>query len=226
MQAIGSAIAITLLTYGAVPLWAGVITAVASSAGVRDPHYLPVHVQVVGSAIAITLLTYGAVPLWAGVIITAVASFVLLLLERLGVRWLEALFAVFIGLMAVAFGVMYVLAGVPTARVLEGADPAVLSVRAPRQSQLGELHEACAFKTSILSPGTLICCSACSFHSAKAHTVFRSDSAKLPAQCSSKGAFTRGFQISIVATMGLSISPFSSRHAIWMLGRHKVKMMH
>ena len=45
--------------------------------------------QVVGSAIAITLLTYGAVPLWVGVIITAVASFVLLLLERLGVRWLE-----------------------------------------------------------------------------------------------------------------------------------------
>ena len=87
-------------------------------------HALLVNAQVVGSAIAISLLTYGAVPLWAGVIITAVASFVLLLLERLGVRWLEALFAVFIGLMAVAFGVMYVLAGVPTARVLEGADPA------------------------------------------------------------------------------------------------------
>ena len=156
MQVVGSAIAITLLTYGAVPLWTGdIVTAVASSAGARDPHYLPVHVQVVGSAIAITLLTYGAVPLWAGVIITAVASFVLLLLERLGVRWLEALFAVFIGLMAVAFGVMYVLAGVPTARVLEGADPAVLSVRAPRQSQLGEAHEACAFKTSMLSLGNI-----------------------------------------------------------------------
>lgn len=76
--------------------------------------------QVVGSAIAITLLTYGAVPLWAGVILTAFASFVLLLLERLGVRWLEALFAVLIGLMAISFGVMYVLAGVPTAKVLEG----------------------------------------------------------------------------------------------------------
>ena len=88
-------------------------------------HALLAHAQVVGSAIAISLLTYGAVPLWAGVIVTAVASFVLLLLERLGVRWLEALFAVFIGLMAVAFGVMYVLAGVPTARVLEGAAPAV-----------------------------------------------------------------------------------------------------
>ena len=82
--------------------------------------FLPT-MQVVGSAIAISLLSYGTVPLWAGVIVTAVASFVLLLLERLGVRYLEALFAVLIGLMAVAFGVMYVLAGVPTAEVLEGA---------------------------------------------------------------------------------------------------------
>jgi natural resistance-associated macrophage protein len=75
----------------------------------------------VGSAIAISLLTYGAVPLWAGVLITAVASFLLLLLERLGVRHLEALFAVLIGVMALSFGVMYVLADVPTLQVLEGA---------------------------------------------------------------------------------------------------------
>lgn len=76
--------------------------------------------QVVGSAIAISLLTYGLVPLWAGVLITAVASFLLLLLERLGVRHLEALFAVLIGTMAASFGVMYILAEVPTAQVLEG----------------------------------------------------------------------------------------------------------
>lgn len=77
--------------------------------------------QVVGSAIAVSLLTYGAVPLWAGVLLTAVASFVLLLLERLGIRNLEALFAVLIGVMAVSFGVMYIMAGVPTAAVIEGA---------------------------------------------------------------------------------------------------------
>ena len=95
--------------------------------------------QVVGSAIAISLLSYGTVPLWAGVIVTAVASFVLLLLERLGVRYLEALFAVLIGLMAVAFGVMYVLAGVPTAEVLEGAACCPISAwqcYLPRQSCL------------------------------------------------------------------------------------------
>ncbi len=90
-----------------------------------------------GSAIAVSLLTYGAVPLWAGVLITAVASFLLLLLERLGVRNLEALFAVLIGVMAVAFGVMYVLAGVPTADVIEGAPshtvslPAVVTATCP-----------------------------------------------------------------------------------------------
>lgn len=77
--------------------------------------------QVVGSAIAISLLSYNAVPLWAGVLLTAVASFLLLLLEQFGVRRLEALFAALIGTMALSFGVMYVLAGVPTAAVAEGA---------------------------------------------------------------------------------------------------------
>lgn len=86
--------------------------------------------EVVGSAIAVSLLTYGTVPLWAGVLITAVASFVLLLVERLGVRHLEALFAVLIGVMAAAFGVMYVLAGVPTADVIEG----LLIPRLPRSA--------------------------------------------------------------------------------------------
>ena len=77
--------------------------------------------QVIGCAIALSLLTYGAVPLWAGVLVTAVDSFALLLIERLGVRNLEAVFAVLITTMAASFGVMYVLAGVPTAEVAEGA---------------------------------------------------------------------------------------------------------
>jgi hypothetical protein len=77
--------------------------------------------QVIGCAIALSLLTRGAVPLWAGVLVTAVDSFALLLIERLGVRNLEAVFAVLITVMAGSFGVMYVLAGVPTAEVAEGA---------------------------------------------------------------------------------------------------------
>lgn len=53
----------------------------------------------IGSAIAILLLTRGAVPLWGGILVSAGASFLLLLVERLGVRHLEALFALLIATM-------------------------------------------------------------------------------------------------------------------------------
>ena len=112
-QVVGSTIAVSLLTRNAVPLQ-------AQHAGMHGA-------QVVGSAIAISLLTYNAVPLWAGVVITAVASFLLLLLEQAGVRFLEAVFAVLIGTMAVSFGIMYVLAGVPTAKVVEGGPRVLVS---------------------------------------------------------------------------------------------------
>ena len=56
----------------------------------------------------------------AGVIITAVDSFVLLLIDRLGVRHLEAMFGVLVGVMAIAFGIMFADAGVDIGQVLEG----------------------------------------------------------------------------------------------------------
>lgn len=80
--------------------------------------------EVIGSAIAILLLTRGLIPLWAGVLITAFDSFIILLVERLGVRHLEAVFGVLIGLMAGAFGLMAALADVPPLEVLEGMDAA------------------------------------------------------------------------------------------------------
>lgn len=76
--------------------------------------------EVIGSAIAISILTNRRVPIWAGVLITACDSFAILLIERLGVRILEAVFAGLIGTMAVSFGVMYFWAEVPTSKVLEG----------------------------------------------------------------------------------------------------------
>ena len=76
--------------------------------------------EVIGSAIAILLLTNGRVPIWAGVLITAADSFAILLVERLGVRLLEAVFGGLIGVMAISFGVMYFWAQVPTGTVLEG----------------------------------------------------------------------------------------------------------
>ena len=53
-------------------------------------------------------------------IITAIDSFLLLLIDRIGVRHLEALFGVLVGVMAVAFGVMFADAGVDIGQVLEG----------------------------------------------------------------------------------------------------------
>lgn len=76
--------------------------------------------EVIGSAIAISILTNQRVPLWAGVLITACDAFAILLIERLGIRVLEAVFGGLIGIMAVSFGVMYFWADVPTSEVLEG----------------------------------------------------------------------------------------------------------
>ena len=49
-----------------------------------------------------------SVPLWAGALITAVDSFIFLLLEQYGLRKLEAFFAALISVMCLAFGYMYV----------------------------------------------------------------------------------------------------------------------
>ncbi|MED6196677.1 Metal transporter Nramp3 [Stylosanthes scabra] len=63
--------------------------------------------EVIGSAIAIRILSNGLLPLWAGVTITALDCFVFLLLENYGVRKLEAVFAVLIAIMALAFAWMF-----------------------------------------------------------------------------------------------------------------------
>ena len=59
--------------------------------------------------------------------ITAVDAFLFLLLERVGIRNLEAFFGLLIGIMAASFGFMYVDAGVDFADVSRG-----LLVRSPR----------------------------------------------------------------------------------------------
>ncbi|KAG0562571.1 hypothetical protein KC19_9G156500 [Ceratodon purpureus] len=63
--------------------------------------------QVIGSAIAFRLLSNGWIPLWAGVLITGIDGFLFLFLENFGVRKLELLFCVFIGIMAVSFAWMF-----------------------------------------------------------------------------------------------------------------------
>ena len=56
----------------------------------------------------------------AGVVITAVDAFLFLMLERVGIRNLEALFGLLIGVMAASFGYMYADAGVDVADVTRG----------------------------------------------------------------------------------------------------------
>eukprot|EP01061_Rhynchopus_euleeides_P023356 TRINITY_DN38044_c0_g1_i1.p1 TRINITY_DN38044_c0_g1~~TRINITY_DN38044_c0_g1_i1.p1 ORF type:complete len:587 (+),score=253.52 TRINITY_DN38044_c0_g1_i1:109-1761(+) len=76
--------------------------------------------EVVGSAIAINLLSKRAVPLWAGCLITAADCFLFMLLDRNGIRRLEALFGVFITTMVVTFGFQYFSQLPPQDKVLEG----------------------------------------------------------------------------------------------------------
>ncbi|KAL3160417.1 hypothetical protein ABBQ32_010741 [Trebouxia sp. C0010 RCD-2024] len=100
--------------------------------------------EVIGSAIAIFLLSKGAIPLYAGVIITAVDSFLLLLIDRIGVRHLEAMFGILVGVMAVAFGVMFADAGADLGQVLEG-------IAVPRMTR-SSVHYAVAIVGAIIMP--------------------------------------------------------------------------
>ena len=56
----------------------------------------------------------------AGVLVTAADAFVLLLVEQWGVRQLEAVFGIFIAVMAGSFGIMYSNAGIPQSEVVKG----------------------------------------------------------------------------------------------------------
>ncbi|CAK8697300.1 unnamed protein product [Clavelina lepadiformis] len=76
--------------------------------------------EVIGSAIAFFLLSGGAIPLWAGVLITAIDAFVFLLLDKYGLRKLEAFFAFLITIMAVTFGYEYVTVAPDQGQVIFG----------------------------------------------------------------------------------------------------------
>ncbi|CAM6083362.1 unnamed protein product [Calypogeia fissa] len=76
--------------------------------------------EVIGSAIAFRILSNGYIPLWAGVLITGVDGFLFLSLETFGVRKLEALFAGFIGIMAISFAWMFGLAQPSSKEIARG----------------------------------------------------------------------------------------------------------
>lgn len=76
--------------------------------------------ETVGSAIAVYILSGRTIPLWAGCILISITAFALLLLERLGYRQLESVFAIFIAVEAIAMGVNFAQAQIPALPVLRG----------------------------------------------------------------------------------------------------------
>ena len=77
-------------------------------------------IEVIGGATALRTLSNGSIPLWAGVLVTASCGFIILWLERWGMRWLEAVLITMIGMMAGAFGFMFFSSGVDYGQVALG----------------------------------------------------------------------------------------------------------
>lgn len=76
--------------------------------------------EVIGTAIAFYLLSGGRIPLYAGVLITIADTFTFLLLDKYGLRKLEAFFAFLIAVMAITFGYEYIVASPSQSSVVEG----------------------------------------------------------------------------------------------------------
>lgn len=76
--------------------------------------------EVIGTAIAFYLLSNGKIPLYGGVLITIADTFTFLLLDKYGLRKLEAFFGFLITVMAVTFGYEYVTVAPDQVEVLKG----------------------------------------------------------------------------------------------------------
>lgn len=76
--------------------------------------------QVIGSAVALNLLTNGHLPIWVAILITSCDVFIFLLLDKTGIRLIEAIFASCICLMFVSFLYMYIAAEPDQIEVIKG----------------------------------------------------------------------------------------------------------
>ncbi len=87
--------------------------------------------EVIGSAIALNLLF--KIPLFLGVVITSADVLLLLLLQRRGLRYLEALVICLIGVILVSFGIEIVLSQPNIVEVLKGYLPSLSIVRSTQE---------------------------------------------------------------------------------------------
>ena len=106
-------------SWAAYPLWALAETAIIATD----------IAEVIGTAIGLNLL-FG-VPLEIGVIITALDVFIVLMLQRLGFRYLEAFIITLLGVIALCFGVQIALADPQWGDVIRGFAPTTAIVTNP-----------------------------------------------------------------------------------------------
>lgn len=85
--------------------------------------------EVIGTAIGLNLL-FG-IPLEIGVLITALDVFIVLWLQNLGFRWVEAFIVTLMGVIALCFGVQIAMADPDWGAVIRGFAPTVEIVRNP-----------------------------------------------------------------------------------------------
>jgi len=90
--------------------------------------------EVIGTAIGLNLI-FG-VPLEIGVIITALDVFLILYLQRLGFRWVEALIISLLGVIAICFAVQIALADPDWGAVIRGFAPTTAIVTNPEMLYL------------------------------------------------------------------------------------------
>jgi manganese transport protein len=90
--------------------------------------------EVIGTAIGLNLL-FG-IPLELGVIITALDVFLILWLQNLGFRWIEALIVTLLGVIAVCFGIQIAMADPDWGAVIRGFAPTTEIVTNPEMLYL------------------------------------------------------------------------------------------
>ena len=90
--------------------------------------------EVVGTAIGLNLL-FG-IPLEIGVIITALDVFLILYLQKMGFRWVEAFVITLLGVIAVSFGIQIALADPNWGEVIRGFAPTTQIVTNPEMLYL------------------------------------------------------------------------------------------
>jgi len=90
--------------------------------------------EVIGTAIGLNLI-FG-IPLELGVIITALDVFLILYLQRLGFRWVEALIITLLGVIAICFAIQIALADPDWGQVIRGFAPTTEIVTNPEMLYL------------------------------------------------------------------------------------------